>query len=159
MATRTITLVGFLIGALTSYPVTVAAERAKFRRTRATRWDERKLDTYIAYMSCIKKMHRAAMEAARARDNGEDAAEAVARTEANEDERSVLFGTFVLPADESAAAAAHTVNQRTWDLSTRARDPSNGLHAMRAVALVQALNTPHEAARMDLAITRTGPLG
>ncbi|MFF9559964.1 hypothetical protein ACF1DY_29625 [Streptomyces albus] len=87
MATRTITLVGVLIGALTSYPVTVAAERAKFRRTRVTRRDERKLDTYIAYVSCIKVIHRAAMEAARARDNGEDAAEAVARTEANEGKR------------------------------------------------------------------------
>ncbi|CAL9474754.1 hypothetical protein [Streptomyces albus] len=159
MATQIITLVGVLIGALTSYLVTVTAERAKFRRTMATRWDERKLDTYIAYVSCIKEIHRAAMEAARARDNGEDAAEALARMEANEDKRSVLFETFVLLADESAAAAAHTVNQRTWDLLTRARDASNGLHAMRAVTLVQALNTLHEAARKDLAITRTGPLG
>ncbi|RAG86441.1 hypothetical protein DN069_06400 [Streptacidiphilus pinicola] len=36
--------VGVLLGALTSFLATTMAERAKFRRAMATRWDERRLD-------------------------------------------------------------------------------------------------------------------
>ncbi len=47
MVTQIITLIGVLIGALASFLATAMAERAKFRREMATRWDERKLDAYI----------------------------------------------------------------------------------------------------------------
>lgn len=54
-ATQIFTLVGVLIGALTSYFAAAAvAERARFRRELATRWDERKLDTYIEYVTCVR---------------------------------------------------------------------------------------------------------
>ncbi|GGM22775.1 hypothetical protein GCM10010129_78920 [Streptomyces fumigatiscleroticus] len=79
MVTQIITLVGVLIGAMTSYLATAMAERAKFRRLMATRWDERKLDTYIEYVSCIKEIQRAAMAAGRARDQGGDASDALRR--------------------------------------------------------------------------------
>ncbi len=126
MATQVLTLVGVLIGALTSYVTSALAERAKFRRELATRWDERKLDTYIAYVSCIKEILRSAMEAGRARDRGEDASAALAEMEESEKRRSVLFETFVLLSGEAAAEAAHAVNQRTWELLGLARDPRTG---------------------------------
>ncbi|MFF7031295.1 hypothetical protein ACFZAK_25485 [Streptomyces albidoflavus] len=95
MATQILTLVGVLIGALTSYFATASVERAKFRREMTTRWDERKLETYIEYVTCIKEISRAARDAGRARDEGRDPAEALWAMEASENKRSVLFETFV----------------------------------------------------------------
>ncbi|MFJ8803095.1 hypothetical protein [Streptomyces sp. NPDC102487] len=113
MATQILTLIGVLVGALTSYFATAAAERAKFRREMATRWDQRKLDTYIEYVTCIKEIQRAAMDAARARDQGTDASEVLQEMEAGEHRGSILFETFILLSNEKAATAAHAVNQRT----------------------------------------------
>ncbi|MFD8613235.1 hypothetical protein [Streptomyces sp. NPDC059631] len=153
MATQVFTLVGVLIGALTSYFATAVAERAKFRRQMATRWDQRKLDTYIEYVTCIKEIQRAAMEAGRARDGGTDAADALKEMEESEHRRSVLFETFVLLSDEKAATAAHAVNQRTWELLRAARDPSGGTAELRGIPLVEALNVLHTAARSELTIS------
>ncbi|MCW8218934.1 hypothetical protein ACIPJG_18180 [Streptomyces halstedii] len=153
MATQIFTLVGVLIGALTSYFATTVAERAKFRRAMATRWDERKLDTYIEYLTCVKQIQRAAMAAGRAREQGMDASEALAAMEESENRRSILFETFVLLSNEKAATAAHTVNQRTWDLLGMARIPSSGTAELRPIPLVEALNVLHEAARSDLTIS------
>ncbi|MFE2761653.1 hypothetical protein [Streptomyces halstedii] len=153
MATQIFTLVGVLIGALTSYFATTVAERAKFRRAMATRWDERKLDTYIEYLTCVKQIQRAAMAAGRAREQGMDASEALAAMEESENRRSILFETFVLLSNEKAATAAHTVNQRTWDLLRTARMPSSGTAELRPIPLVEALNVLHEAARSDLTIS------
>jgi uncharacterized membrane protein YccC len=44
MAGQIVTLIGVLIGALTSFFATALAERARFRRTMATRWDEQTWD-------------------------------------------------------------------------------------------------------------------
>ncbi|MFI9493336.1 MULTISPECIES: hypothetical protein [Streptomyces] len=153
MATQIFTLVGVLIGALTSYFATTVAERAKFRRAMATRWDERKLDTYIEYLTCVKQIQRAAMAAGRAREQGMDASEALAAMEESENRRSILFETFVLLSNEKAATAAHTVNQRTWELLRMARTPSSGTAELRPIPLVEALNVLHEAARSDLTIS------
>ncbi|MEU4088701.1 hypothetical protein [Streptomyces aureus] len=154
MATQIVTLVGVLIGALTSYLATAIAERAKFRRTMTTRWDERKLDTYIEYISCVKEIMRAAREALRARDRGEDTTSALAQMEAIEAKRSILFESFILLSDEAAANAAHAVNQRAWDLLRLTRNPANGEDILQDVPLVAALNVLHSAARADLAIGR-----
>ena len=157
MATQIVTLVGVLIGALTSYLATAIAERAKFRRTMATRWDEKKLDTYIEYLSCVKEIMRAAREALRARDRGEEATGALAEMEAIEAKRSILFESFILLSNEAAAAAAHVVNQQAWDLLRVTRNPANGEAALEEVPLVTALNALHAAARADLAIGRGQP--
>lgn len=158
MATQIFTLVGVLIGALTSYFATTTAERAKFRREMATRWDERKLDTYIEYLSCIKEIQRAAMEAGRVRNQGADASDPLNEMEASENRRSILFETFILLSNEQAATAAHTVNQRTWELLRIARIPSSGIAELRTVPLVEALNVLHEAARSDLTISSSVPV-
>ncbi|MEV7556411.1 hypothetical protein [Streptomyces sp. NPDC089795] len=158
MATQIITLVGVLVGALTSYLATTMAERTKFRREMTTRWDERKLDTYIDYLTCIKGIQRAAMAAGRARDQGIDAADALNEMEESENRRSILFETFVLLSDEKAATAAHAVNQRTWELLRTARISSSGVAELRSIPLVEALNVLHEAARSDLAISSGIPV-
>ncbi|MFI5567968.1 hypothetical protein ACIA6T_11525 [Streptomyces sp. NPDC051740] len=157
MATRIITLAGVLIGALTSHFATAMAERTKLRHLMATRWDERKLDTSIGYVSCIKEVRGAAMDAGRAHDQGKDPSDALTEMEGNEKRRTILFETFVLLSDDKAATAAHAVNQRTWELLGTARVPSNGMAGLRPIPLVEALNVLHEAARSDLTISSGAP--
>ncbi|KUL51049.1 hypothetical protein ADL22_06805 [Streptomyces sp. NRRL F-4489] len=157
MLTQVIPLMGVLLGAATSYFATSSAERAKFRQTIATRWDERKLDTYIEYVTSVKEALREARRAVEARDRGEDSSEALSAMAAAEARRSVLFEGLVLLADDAAARAAGAVNERLWDVLRSAELPAGGSGAdpedLRS-ATVEALNTLHKAARSDLA-TRT----
>ncbi|MFG3505098.1 hypothetical protein ACGF5F_06240 [Streptomyces sp. NPDC047821] len=153
MVTQVITLVGVLIGALASFLATAMAERAKFRREMATRWDERKLDAYIEYTSCIKEILRAARTVFAAWEAGEDRAEGLAALEATEAKRSVLFEGLLLLADDDAAELARRVNERTWAVLRLARDPDGeGTPDEVGLAVIDALNDFHKAAKADLLI-------
>ncbi|MEU9922384.1 hypothetical protein AB0H51_14030 [Streptomyces griseoluteus] len=155
MASQIMTLVGVLLGALTSFVAASMAERARFRRTLATRWDERKLDTYIEYISCVKEEVRSARRARAEWGRGDDNSEALQEMEAAENKRSVLFEGLLLLSDDAAAEAAHVVNQRVWDVLECTRDPesfSSDVHRERRNAAIHALNTLHKAARSDLTI-------
>ncbi|MFI6544095.1 hypothetical protein ACIBO9_12760 [Streptomyces prunicolor] len=157
MASQIITLVGVLLGAVTSFFATGLAERAKFRQTMATRWDERKLDTYIEYISCVKEANRAARQAVEAHERGEDHSEALSAMDAAEARRSILFEALVLLGDDAASQAAMTVNERLWAILRHTREPSDTPAADRqdlSVSLIEAMNTLHKAARSDLAIGR-----
>ncbi|MGW7042401.1 hypothetical protein ACWGDT_06720 [Streptomyces avermitilis] len=158
MASQIITLVGVLLGAVTSFFATSLAERVRFRQTMATRWDERKLDTYIEYVSCVKDANRAARQAVEAHERGEDGSEPLSAMEAAEARRSVLFEGLVLLGDDAASEAAMTVNERLWAILKCARNPSDSSAADRqdlSTSLIEALNTLHKAARSDLAIGRS----
>ncbi|MGV9883796.1 hypothetical protein [Streptomyces sp. NPDC003006] len=158
MASQIITLIGVLLGAVTSFFATSLAERAKFRQTLATRWDERKLDTYIEYISCVKGANRGAKQALEAYERGENTAELLAEMDAAEARRSVVFEGFVLLVDDAASEAAATVNERLWALLRCARDPAGASAAVRrelSPSLIEALNGLHKAARSDLAIGKT----
>ncbi|MCX2967874.1 MULTISPECIES: hypothetical protein [Streptomyces] len=155
MASQIITLVGVLLGAVTSFAATTLVERARFRQALATRWDERKLDTYVEYVTSVKEAARAARQALDARDRGEDPTGALTEMEAAESRRSVLFENLVLLADEAAVQTAATVNERLWALLRCARDPADVPAAHRTElgpGVVDALNGLHQRARTDLAI-------
>ncbi|MBQ0830849.1 hypothetical protein [Streptomyces tagetis] len=162
MVTQIITLVGVLIGALASFVATTVAERAKFRREMATRWDERKLDAYIQYTSCVKEILRAARVVFAAREAGEDRSPGLAAMESAESKRSLLFEGLVLLADEDAAKIANRINERTWAVLRQARDPegTDGTPEEARLAVIHALNDFHKAAKADLLMGnayRTGP--
>jgi hypothetical protein len=155
MASQIITLVGVLLGAVTSFFATTLAERVRFRQALATRWDERKLDTYVEYVSCVKEAARAARQALEARERGEDPSEALSEMETAETRRSILFEALVLLADDAASKSAATVNERLWDLLIYAREPDGVSAAHRTElgpALIDALNALHKTARSDLAV-------
>ena len=157
MASQIITIIGVLLGAITSFIATTLAERAKFRQGMATRWDERKLDTYVEYVACVKEASRAARRALEARERGEDPSEALVEMETLEARRSVLFEGLVLLAEDTAASAAARANERLWAMIRCAREPAATSAARRTEvgsALIEALNTLHRAARSDLAINR-----
>ncbi|MFI5684040.1 hypothetical protein [Streptomyces sp. NPDC051636] len=162
MASQIITLVGVLLGAVTSFFATTLAERAKFRQALATRWDERKLDTYVEYVSCVKEAARAAGRVLEAREQGDDPSETLAEMEAAETRRSVLFEGLVLLAEDAASEAAATANERLWALLKCAREPAGVPAARRnelGPALIDALNSLHKAARADLTIGKSWSAG
>ncbi|MEU9057074.1 hypothetical protein AB0D37_43030 [Streptomyces sp. NPDC048384] len=158
MASQVITLVGVLLGAMTSFFATSLAERAKFRQTLATRWDERKLNTYIEYISSVKEANRAARQALEAHERGEDAADLLAEMEAAEARRSVLFEGLMLLGDQAATETAAVVNDRLWALLRSARNPagaSTGVRQQLSLSIIEALCDLQVAARSDLAIGKS----
>ncbi|MFJ8857064.1 hypothetical protein ACIRD8_01395 [Streptomyces sp. NPDC102451] len=160
MTSQIITLIGVLAGAFLSFAATHWAERTKFRQTLATRWDERKLDAYIQYISCVKEEVRTARKAIEACERGDDNTEALAEMEASEARRSVLFEGLILLSNDAAADAARAVNERTWDLLSWARNPGPEMSTRRrelSHLVIEALNVLHLAARRDLAMHNRPP--
>lgn len=154
MGTQIITLIGVLFGALTSYLATTAAERSRFRRSMATRWDERKLNAYVEYVSCVKSLARHSRLAIQARRDGQDPTQHLTDMDAAEAQRSTLFEQIVLLGSDDAATAAGVVNRRVWDLveATHGSVGEDISAPSRGSLVVDALNVMHRAARADLAL-------
>ncbi|MGW1912724.1 hypothetical protein ACWCQS_18855 [Streptomyces sp. NPDC002076] len=149
MISQIVTLVGVLVGALTSYLSVTLAERAKHRRTMATRWDQRKLDTYIEYAVCVKEVADVAKRSWLAEEGSELHREFMATMEEGERRRSALFESLVLLADPKAVEAAHDVNVALWEILAKARAHEPSATVRR---LSDLLNRYHERAREDLGI-------
>ncbi|MHB9756492.1 hypothetical protein ACYBSK_19115 [Streptomyces sp. BYX5S] len=151
MIAQIVTLIGVLVGALTSFLATTMAERTRYQRAMATRWDERKLDTYIEYAACVKEIASTAKRARLAAEGTDEQREFITAMEAAELRRSVLFETLVLLASSGAVAAAHEVNAVLWQelMAARAADsaPAQGQQ------LIEFMNRYHEQARADLGVT------
>ncbi|MGW4567058.1 hypothetical protein ACWEN3_33235 [Streptomyces sp. NPDC004561] len=150
MISQIVTLAGVLVGALTSYLSVTMAERAKHRRTMATRWDQRKLDTYIEYAACVKEVVDAAKRSWLAEEGSEASREFTTMMEEGERRRSALFEALVLLADPQAVMAAHHVNVALWEIlgQARAHEPSSAVGEFH-----ELLNKYHERAREDLGIS------
>jgi hypothetical protein len=56
MVSQLLVLAGVIIGALASYLTTAATERARWRRTLDSRWDDRRVDAYASYAKVVKDM-------------------------------------------------------------------------------------------------------
>ncbi|MDR3081807.1 MAG: hypothetical protein LBV60_12930 [Streptomyces sp.] len=153
MISQILTLVGVLVGALSSYLVTTAAERARHRRMMDMRWDERKLAAYVEYAAVVKETHRLARAAFEARRTPEAATLLAAMDEA-EGRRSILFETLVLLAEPAAVAAANALNERLWDSLVLARggNGEDGDWAPVGREVVMALGDLHALARVDLGV-------
>lgn len=147
MVTQIITLIGVLIGALASFLATAMAERAKFGREMAARWDERKLDAYIQYTSCIKEILRAARVVFVTWEAGEDRAPGLAAMDSAEAKRSVLFEGLVLLADEDAARVASPI------ASTSGRGPFSGSLVIPTVRMAHPMKWASRSSRRSMTST------
>lgn len=49
-------LLGVVVGAATSYLVTVTTERSRWRRQQAVRWDDRRLSAHTDYARAVKEV-------------------------------------------------------------------------------------------------------
>jgi hypothetical protein len=57
-------LIGVIVGALATMATTASADRRRWRRERATRWDERRLDAYCGlaeYGRCMAVVQQASV--------------------------------------------------------------------------------------------------
>ncbi|MFD8995580.1 hypothetical protein [Streptomyces abikoensis] len=126
--------------------------RHRHRRAMETRWDERKLDTYIEYASCVKEINAAAKRALQAGQETEPRREFLAAMEAAEQRRSVLFETLVLLAAPAAIEAANAVNRVLWRIEIATRDHDTTPVEGDLMALLTAY---HAQARLDLGIPHT----
>jgi hypothetical protein len=154
--TQIITLIGVLIGAAASYFATTSIERARHRRALETRWDERKLNTYVDYASAVKATNIAATKVFMVRDQPKELAASIAEMEKAEINRSTLFEALILLAEPVAVEAANVVNQKLWQILKVSRDPALTDDVDRerlAIELMSALTDLHEQARLDLGIT------
>ncbi|MYS60442.1 MULTISPECIES: hypothetical protein [Streptomycetaceae] len=152
MFSQIVTLIGVVVGALTSYLATTAAERVRHRRKLETRWDKRKLSTYIEYVTLVKAAQGAAKQAW---ENPEVRAEALARMEAAERKRSLAFEALVLLAHPRAVVAAHEVNRVLWQALEAARQPTE--EPPPTDLLIEAMNLLHEETRRDLGVSSDTP--
>lgn len=146
-------LAGVLVGVAASFVATSVHERGAFRRTMATRWDDRRIETYIAYIAAVKATFRAARSVREARP--EDALPHVRAREDSEAQRSLLFESVVLLAGPATAEAAHEVNRRLWrvsSLGTGTEDGGDEAFAGAEKALFEAITEFHSRARLDLGV-------
>lgn len=156
MISQLVTLAGVLIGAVTSFLATSAAERARHRRAMATRWDERKLDTYLQYATCVKEISANAKRARQAAAAGSEERQGyLAAMEEAELRRSAMFETLILLASPEAVEAADAVNRELWREEVATRDPEADFPG-GALGLIELMNVYHERARVDLGIAAGG---
>lgn len=163
-----IPLGGVLVGVAASFLATSVHERGAFRRTMATRWDDRRIETYIAYVAAVKAAFRAA-RAVRQAAPGDASQHARAREDA-ESQRSLLFESVVLLAGPATSEAAHAVNRRLWHIYSLmtaadagtdhaddgaddgAGDGGDAAFAAAEAALFAAITEFHAMARRDLGV-------
>ena len=159
LATQAITIVGVLLGALTSYVTGFLIERGKDRRSLNARWDERKLETYVAYVARVRDVIYASVlvyevrEGLRAIDRTHDAL-MLALTDA-ERSRALMFEQLVMLGGPDVISAAHELNRAIAAIDWRARglvdvtlQDWQDLH----VRAFQLINVFHEKARADLGV-------
>ena len=147
MTSQLFTLLGVLVGAMASFFATSGAERARFRREKSVRWDERRLQTYIEFSTTVKSI---SANASRARE-ADDESKRLFYLEAMEQgelERVAQFEIFMLLASMPAIEAAHAVNQLIWAEEVATRQKEVSIQGK----LEGALNDLYGAARRDLGV-------
>lgn len=90
-------LIGVVVGALASYLAGAAAERARWRRSQSSRWDEKRAQAYADYSHAVKNVYVQCMRAAELRRRGGEGGPAayeaaLAELEKLTDERTAKWG-------------------------------------------------------------------
>jgi hypothetical protein len=154
-------LAGVLVGAVLSYLLSLQGEKRRERWALNREWRERRLQTYGAYVSDVKRMKSIAARIAAdvglddqapplSRDVGKDVL-----AEANM-ARGNSFETLALMADRDLFEAARVLNRAVWRLEWFARGllddtDVDGWH-VAARDYYQALNRFHQFARHELGV-------
>jgi hypothetical protein len=159
LATQALTIVGVLLGALTTYATGFLVERSKDRRSLVARWDERKLETYVAYVGCVRDVIYAsvlvyeAREGVRAIDRSQEEL-MLALTDA-ERSRALIFEQLVMLGGPNVVDAAHELNRAVAAIDWRARglvDATIQEWQELHVRAFQLINAFHAQARADLGV-------
>ena len=154
LAEQLVTVGAVLAGAAGTYLASRLTDRDRFRRDLRIRWDERRLDSYVIYLTAVKRVYRCAQQGLTARFNGESTDDAlILEMRAAEDERSRAFEQVMLLGDPATVQAAHDLNERLWRLERPARgaeEIAEEAWHQRADEWLVALNDFHSHARQSL---------
>ncbi|MGW1505031.1 hypothetical protein ACWCQW_42265 [Streptomyces mirabilis] len=121
------TLIGVLIGATASYVATALTEKARWRRQLETRWDEKRLESYLRYADAIKRFTSIAGRLAAGKGLFDlpqpvtqgAGLELLADAEL---ERGYAFESVLLMGDADTITAARALQRHAWVLEQFARD-------------------------------------
>ncbi|MGC1214887.1 MAG: hypothetical protein WA890_26960 [Micromonospora sp.] len=154
--TAVVTVIAVLAGAAGTYIVGRLTDRDRFARELQVRWDQRRLDAYLAYVSAAKLVGTLANRIHAQRLGGPAEADLRALLQELADvevRRSEAFEAVPLLADGRTIEAAHELNRAVWQLEQPARQgrtlDEEAWHAL-ADKWVSALNNFHSAARDGL---------
>ncbi|MFE5523543.1 hypothetical protein ACFQ9Q_38375 [Streptomyces virginiae] len=120
-------LVGVVVGAATSYLVSSANERTRWRRQQSVRWDERRLNAYAEYGHAVKALAHRYLRIAVFRGIATGSApleptdELLDELGEAESHRSALSEGLWLLGDAATNAATVRVNHSLWHLEWLAR--------------------------------------
>ncbi|WP_410646332.1 hypothetical protein [Amycolatopsis sp. cmx-4-54] len=147
-----------LVGAIATYTATSAAERVRWRRAQAVRWDEKRLKAYSDYADAIKKVISIAVRLAAFHGIHPDR-DTLAPTEGlpmlavAEEERTLKFEPVLLLGGSQVVKAARAWHHSTFRLQRIASGKSTDFSWAEAVRAVSHTRREfYEAARRDLGI-------
>lgn len=156
-----ITVVAVLTGAASTYLLSRLADRDRYARELRLRWDQRRLDTYAAYVTAAKMVGASANAILSLRLRGsseEDLADRIDELARLELRRTEAFEVLPLLADGATIEAAHMLNEAVWHLERPARlgeTPAEEKWLSSADQWISALNNFHAAARECLSVIGT----
>lgn len=158
MASQIVAIVAVLVGAAGTYVFGRLNDRDRYARELRLRWDQRRLDAYVVYVTAAKMSGAVANAILNMRLTGAADEEITLRTSelANfESRRNEVFEALPLIADGATIEAAHRLNLAVWQLEEpalqgRTLDEIEWLSL--ADAWVAALNDFHSAARDSLSV-------
>jgi hypothetical protein len=155
-------LLGVVIGAFATYAATSAAERARWRRSQAVRWDSLRLTAYADYAHAVKKVSTISVRLAAYRGipPGLDALppeEGMPLLAAAEEERTVKWETVLLLGTDTTVVAARVWHESAFRLQRIASGIDVGITWAQAItAASKARRGFYEAAKADIGIAIGG---
>jgi hypothetical protein len=162
-------LLGVVVGALTTWAATSSAERARWHRDHAVRWDEKRLIAYTDYSRAVKSVISAATRLAELRADAEtgttppiaDETAALAAGEivlaAAEDERTVTWESVLLLGSDDVITAARVWHQSAFRLARSALGRVSDMSWDEAIEVTgKARGAYYYAAKADLGIGISG---
>jgi hypothetical protein len=161
---QVLTIAGVLLGSAATFVVTFTTERARWRRARSDRWDDKRLLAYSEYANSVKHMVRLCRRIAETMgllSTGQptDLDSAFADLAEGETQRAARWENVLLLGYPETIASARAWSEQVWALERILRQPhpdaSSFDEAYRAAMRLR--NEFYANARRDLDIT-SGPL-
>lgn len=159
-----LTLAAVVLGAGSTFAATTFTERAKWRRSQDTRWDDRRLAAYSEFANALKQYVQLSYRLAAARGypatalpiDIEIGLRELAEAEA---EKTVKWEAVLLLGSPQAVAAAREWNRAAWELGWAARGHviEHEEYVQRYSEMGRRRNDFYERARTDLGV-RSGEL-
>jgi hypothetical protein len=161
VSSQLLVLAGVIVGALASYLTTTATERARWKRTFDSRWDDRRVEAYAAYAQTVKDLITISSRIYAGRGTPTDSwglppsQESLDLLEAAGRKRTAAWETVLLLGHPETVQAARNWHESVWRLERWARGHATGKHEDWERARSEVNRTRslfYEAARKDLQV-------